>query len=756
MPRKLAILSLSALFLIAYSAGAQQVEGDGGKPVRNQSSQDLPPVTPPNRPVIGIALEGGGALGFAHIGVLQWLEEHRIPVDRISGTSMGALAGAVYATGATPAEMRTLALSKAISSVFTFETPYSTASFRRRQDRRDIPQVLTIGLKGRYGLRNALLADSGLNQFLNREFFAYTNRNLDYDRLPIPFRCVATDLTTLQAVSFKSGPLSEAVRASLSLPGVFSPVQAGNGDSLVDGGIVDNLPTGVLRSELHADIVVAVHLEIGNLSASDTGSIVGVLDRAFSAGIMANEVQSEKLADIVVDVPTGSFSTTDYDKANELIQAGYNAAEQNRTALLRYALDESGWQAHLAARQARRLTAPGVLRTVQVVGGEPGAVQEVERDLKPAEGKPVSSRAVYEGLKDVQADGEYEANYETFTLPQNPASTPPDAGILVHLQKEPGGPPFLLVGPEVAASTSNVTREEVALRLINQGLGGFGSEFRASARIGYLTDLGAEYYRLLSPSGYYVQPDARVLRQPVYIWTNQKRIAERFQQNLDAGFEAGRTIGNSMQIAAHWDAEDTHWSLRTGNDGGGYISGTAQTGTLRFVLDKAATDSISPAGTRLSLTAGALYHAVDSDNAPLLRMSFNHTHPLGDTNILGIGGDINSYLRARVAEPFQFTLGGPMRLSASSFDEYRGTDTSLARMGMMHRLAALPTGLGQGLYAVVGYEAGEIWSPAQKAILRQDGTTGLVAATPLGLVTFGVSVGDAGHRKVFFTIGRWF
>jgi NTE family protein len=97
-----------------------------------------------------------------------------------------------------------------------------------------------------------------------------------------------------------------------------------------------------------------------------------------------------------------------------------------------------------------------------------------------------------------------------------------------------------------------------------------------------------------------------------------------------------------------------------------------------------------------------------------------------------------------------------MRLSASSFDEYRGTDTSLARMGMMHRLAALPTGLGQGLYAVVGYEAGEIWSPAQKAILRQDGTTGLVAATPLGLVTFGVSVGDAGHRKVFFTIGRWF
>ena len=97
-----------------------------------------------------------------------------------------------------------------------------------------------------------------------------------------------------------------------------------------------------------------------------------------------------------------------------------------------------------------------------------------------------------------------------------------------------------------------------------------------------------------------------------------------------------------------------------------------------------------------------------------------------------------------------------MRLSASSFDEYRGTDTYLASAGYMRRIAALPTGLGQGLYAAIGYEAGEIWSVQSKAILRQDGMTGLVASTPIGLVTFGISVGDAGHRKVFVTLGRWF
>jgi len=118
--------------------------------------------------------------------------------------------------------------------------------------------------------------------------------------------------------------------------------------------------------------------------------------------------------------------------------------------------------------------------------------------------------------------------------------------------------------------------------------------------------------------------------------------------------------------------------------------------------------------------------------------------------------EVDSYLRANVAQPFRFVLGGPMRLSASAFDEYRGTDLYLARSGYMHRIAALPTGLGQGLYALLGYEAGEIWSPEQRAVLRQDGTLGLVGNTPIGLVTFGVSVGDAGHRKVFLTLGRWF
>jgi NTE family protein len=753
-------LKLTAAFLIPFFlsvlAPGQQSDLSFADDHSNVSDRaDLPAVTPSGRPSIGLAFEGGGALGLAHIGVLQWLEDNRVPIDRISGTSMGSLVGGLYATGRSPAELRALASGSAITSVFSLQSSYADASFRRRQDRQEMPQSVTLGLKSRYALRNALLAGRGVDEFLSREFFSYSGQELDYDRLPIPFRCVATDLNTLEAVTFSGGPLSQSVRASISLPGIFPPAQGRNGHSLVDGGIVDNLPTDVLRKDLHADFVIAVYLGNGALSASDTGSIVGVLNRAFTAGIEHNVQEAEKLADVVIEVPIGKFSTTDYDKAGQLIEAGYKAAEKNRAVLQQSALNEADWQAYLFARKSRQLGSPGILRQVRIEGGESGAVLEAQRDMKHFEGKAASPQAISVGLNGVQADGEYEAAYETFPIPGSAAANM-DTGVLVHLSKDPTGPPFLLVGPDGAAATSNITRGEIALRLIDQNLGGFGSEFRGSARIGYMTDLSAEYYRLLSPSGYFVQPEARILRTPVYIWTNQKRIAERFQQNLEAGLVAGRTVNNHLQIAAEWRAIDTRWSLRTGNDGGGYLNGTAQTGLLHITLDEAASGSISPYGFRVSASAGALYHAVASDNAPLVQFDFSATHSWREKSIFGLSGEINSYLRARVADPYRFTLGGPMHLSASSFDEYRGTDTSLARAGFLHRIAAMPTGLGHGLYAAFGYEAGEIWSPDHRTILRQDGTAGLVAATPLGVISLGVSVGDAGHRKVFLTIGRWF
>jgi NTE family protein len=727
----------------------------------------LPASAPAGRPVIGLALEGGGALGIAHVGVLQWMEEHHIPIDRIAGTSMGSLVGGLYASGVSPAQLRALATSDAFTGVFTLQTPYSDLSYRRRQDRRDIPDSLTLGLRNGLQARNGLLSDRGVNGFLDTNMSAYNSHELDFNSMPIPFRCVATDLNTLHSVTFASGPLPTAIRASISIPGVFSPVKDAEGHYLADGGILDNLPTDVLKRDLGADIVIAVHLKSDVFSNSDIGSVLGVLSRAFSAGIEQNVEQSESLATVLIVVPLDSYSTTDYNKGGQLIREGYLAAQANSAALLRYALNDQDWAAYLAARQARIHPQPGNLLAVKVAGGSPGATHIVQRDTAPLAGQPISPAAIISALSPVQSNGVYSATFQTYTpsptgsqpsAPSNSASggaAIPDTGIQVRLTKDTIGPPYLIVSPELVAETSNITRMGLDLRVVDQNLGGYGSEARGTAEVGYRTALEIEYYRLLTPRGFFLQPTAGVLRQPVYLWENQKRVAERFQQNLSAGLQLGRTFGNSAQLSATWSALDTRWALRTGS-GGPYITGTAQTGLLRIDIDRAASGTLSPSGYRFSASAGAFYHAVSSANSPLAQLSFSRTLSLGADNILAATGEINSYLRANVAQPFRFTLGGPMRLSASSFDEFRGTDTYLARAGYLHRIAALPTGLGQGLYAVFGYEAGEIWSPEQHAILRQDGTTGVIASTPVGVVSVGVSVGDAGHRKVFVTLGRLF
>ncbi len=727
---------------------------------------DLPPTLPAGRSSIGIALEGGGALGLAHIGVLKWLEEHRIPVDRVAGTSMGALVGSFYASGLSAQQLETIATDADFGRVFAVSRAYTDLSFRRKQDSTDLPQGVQIGLKGGPSLRNALLTDDGLNEFLRTNLKGYNRAPLDYNKLPIPFRCVATDLTSLQRVVFDGGPLPLAVRASISIPGIFAPVGL-NGHYLVDGAIVDNLPTDIARQDLHADIVIGVHLGSVRFGEGDVSSVVGVFARAYSAGTARNEILARSSADVVIDTDLTRFSTNDYDHVRDLIAAGYAAAAQSHDALDRFTLSEADWQIYLDARHARTRPAPAATAVARVEGGSPGAQARTLRALAPLSGQSIDDGRISQALRAVEGSGSYNATYQTFaptafiTNPARPNDAPsataaPDTGLLVRLSRVSNGPPFLLFGPDITAVTSNVTRTSLDFRFIDQDVGGFGSELRADVRVGFLTQFSGEYYRLLNPHGYFLQPHLGVVREPVYLWQNQHRVSERLFQQAGGGFDFGRTFTRNLQVAAEWRAQVIRWHLTTGLDADPTVSGTAQTALLHLRYDSTESGTVSPRGSRIDLAVGALLHAPQSQTAPTAQLRLGKTIALYQKNIVGLSFDADTYLRRNVTDPLRFTLGGPLRLSASSVDEYRGTDDFLARIGYLRQIASLPSGLGQGLYLTLGYEAGEIWSPTSPALLRQDGLLGLVAATPLGAIKFGGSIGDAGHRKVFFSLGRLF
>jgi NTE family protein len=292
--------------------------------------------------------------------------------------------------------------------------------------------------------------------------------------------------------------------------------------------------------------------------------------------------------------------------------------------------------------------------------------------------------------------------------------------------------------------------------VIDQNLGGFGSELRADLRLGYLTQTSVEYYRLLSPAGWFVQPRLSGLREPVYIWANQVRTAEYFEQMAGGGLDVGRTFNRNKQASLEYRTRDVRWHLTSGLLSSGEVSGTANTAMAHYVYDSTVSGTVSPHGYRFDLAAGALFDTVDSHRAPMMQLRMGKSFTFHEKNLFGLSADVDTYFRHQVTEPLRFTLGGPYRLSASSFDEYRGTDTYLVRAGYLRRLASLPTGLGQGVYAFSAYEAGETWSPERAAFLREDVLGGVLLDTPLGVVTFGGSVGDAGRRKILLSIGKLF
>src|ERR1700720_2981391 len=263
---------------------------------------------PAHRPRIGLVLEGGGALGLAHIGVLKWLEENRIPVDMIAGSSMGALVGGTYATGESPDQIANLISSIKWHEVLRGATRYKDLSFRRKEDRQDYPNAFEFGLKQGAQFPSGFNSGQQVGLILDHVGLPYSEMK-SFDELPIPFRCVATDLVAGDSYVFDHGSLAEAMRASMSLPAFFTPVRERN-RVLVDGGLVNNLPVDVAR-QMGADIVIAVHLALPRLDPNAPLSSVTVLQRSANVSIAVNELRSMEDADILLKADAERFTMTD-------------------------------------------------------------------------------------------------------------------------------------------------------------------------------------------------------------------------------------------------------------------------------------------------------------------------------------------------------------------------------------------------------------------------------------------------------------
>jgi NTE family protein len=731
-------------------AGAGEEAASTSKLRLGPLDPSVPPTNVPHdRPIIGLALGGGGALALSEIGVLQWFEEHHIPVDEIAGTSMGSIIGALYATGHTPDEMQHVLTDESVSSVFRITQPYTALSFRRREDEREVPNAITLGLRHGVSFRNSLLTDSGLNELLDREFLRY-NDQTDFNDLPIPFRCQATDLNAAKTVTFARGSLQDAVRASASIPGVFRPFEL-NGHEYVDGAVLENLPTPDIQA-MRADVILAVSLPLEPVGNGDLDSILGVLNRAFAVAIENNEAQERKLANVVLMPDVSGFASTDYLNTIPLAKRGYAVAEAHKAELMKYALSDREWQQYIAGRAARIHGPADTVLSVKVNAPRPDLKEIVEKRFAPLVNQPVDTKQIDALLASVRSDGRYDADY---TVGYD-AEQPDRPILLVTVSDKKTGPPFLDVGVNIAAQTGGVTRASVNFILLDQDLGGYGSELRTKVDVGFLTRVESEYYRKLGQTGFFVAPRAGISREPFYIYSGNERLSERLLQQGGPGADVGWSDGREQELRAGWQFQNVSWTVDTGADTLPTYSGNAQKARVQYTFDSEDRALVPEYGVRLRTDFGYLYATPNSPSAPQLFTELDGSRTFRKKNVILFKAEGATMFNRDVAQPFRYTLGGPLRLSASAIDQYRGTDYFLVTPGYLRRIRSLPAPLNTSLFVGGSYEIGQMRSPEAATITRQDAYFGVIAETPFGVISVGPAIGNGGERKLVFTIGRLF
>ncbi len=712
------------------------------------ASQNGPSV-PQERMKVGVALEGGGALGLAHIGVLRWFEQHHIPIDYLSGNSMGGLVGGLYATGQSPDQIERTVKGMDWGLLLGGETPYQDLSYRRKEDARQVQSTLAIGFKKGASLPSGMNAGHQISLLIDRETLAYSDVK-SFDDLPIPFRCVATELVSGKAHVFSSGQLGLAMRSTMSLPGIFAPVRDGN-NLYVDGELVDNLPTDLARS-MGPDVVIAIHLQVSPTTADDIQSLFGVLGRSITISSAASEVRGMEAADIVVKVDVQKFTALDFNQADALIKKGMEAAEEKAKILQPYALDQAEWDEYVARRDARKRGPVGAPQFVKVEGTTPVLNKKIETFLQPMVNKPIDTKKLDTDLTRLTGIGRFAS--ASYGLTEVGGET----GLLVNVREKNNAPPVLQIAFSIDGTEPENVTYALGGRLTFLDVGGLGSEWRTDFAIGNTYGISSEYYkRFVQSSKWFYSPEANVSNSGQWIYSYDNPQADYRIVRAGVGLDVGYAVDRFSEVRAGYEFGYLNADLRLGTPAFSSVKGQVGDTRLRLVTDHLDEPVVPLAGYFGQLNFHFFDKSPGAPSAfPNLEMKTEYFKPVSLRSSLFLVAEGGTTMGHEQTGIPQYFLGGTKGLLAYGTNEVRGNQYFFFRSGYMHRLIALPPFVGGGVYAVGVYEIGKMYDAPGVSKLPNDGAGGIIVRTAFGPVFIGGSVGDTGHATWFFSLGHLF
>jgi NTE family protein len=701
-----------------------------------------------HRPRIGLALSGGGARGLAHIGVLQWMEENHIPVDSVAGTSMGALVGAMFATGMNGPQMRHFVQTIDWDDVLLREPSYDQLSYRRKQDRRSLQIGAMLGLKHGLNGPNGLSPAHGVGLLIDRIAFPYSTIS-SYDDLPTPFRCVATDMLTGDAVTLSTEPLAQSLRATMSIPGVFTPTEL-NGRLLADGGVVNNIPTDVARA-MHSDIVIAIDI-VPPLGGRDKlQTLAGVLDQSISVMTLEHDRRSLQQADFVLAPDLGNYGVFSYHDAEAIIRLGYEGAARQSAALLRFSLPDDEWQQYVADRDSRRRTPEKSANVLEVTGITGDEQQRLQKRLGKTLNDDLNLNHLDARLTHIVGEGKFDRlGYEGFTQNGLP-------GLRVVAHEKTYGPPFVDLAVNVNGSGVAAFDFSAGARITFMDVKGHGGEWRNDLLLGSSNLAASEFYQPLAMSHFFVAPYAFASKTARNAFTELTRTAIFGDERAGGGFDLGYNSGRRSEFRLGYEIFSGKLAPLVGSAGLPILKGSTGELRARYVWDGQDSPAVPSTGTRILAELSRVLQspglARPVNQLDVQTSTFIPTSDKTSMFVLASGG---TTFRS-TAGPFQvFALGGPFRLGAYLPQEFLGSHYGYASLGFRRELYRLPQFVGKKIYWGGWYEAGTAFNDPDKVVVRGSFNAGIIAETIVGPVALAASASPTGQSRVNFSIGKIF
>ncbi len=705
------------------------------------------------RPKVGLVLSGGAARGLAHIGVLKALEEQGVKIDAIAGTSMGAVIGGLYASGYKVEELEKLARTIDWQQALSDAPPRKDVPFRRKQDDRDflVKQKISFRDDGSLGLPLGVIQGQNLALLLE-SLLAHTSDTRDFNKLPIPFRAVATDIASGEKVVFSRGHLPQVIRASMSIPAVFAPVEL-DGRLLVDGGMVDNIPLDIVR-EMGVDVAIVVDIGTPLRNRKQLGTVVDVLNQSIT--LMTRRNSEEQLAalhrdDILIQPPLASISATDFGRAEEMMEAGYRATRilDSRLAALR----PPGADVELAVARSPSQRTP-VITAIRIENDSKVSDDVIRYYIRQPIGEPLE-------LDRLQTDMGTLYGLDYFDRVQyRVVHKGQDHTLVINARGRTGGTDYLRLGLNLSDDMRGDSAFNLGASYRVNGINKLGAEWLTRAQIGDVQELYSEFYQPLDAgSRYFVAPYLNLGSQNIEATLDDDPVAEYRLERYGFGLNLGRQIGTSGEVRLGVGQAWGEANVRIGDQDLPKASFNEGFYELKYSFDTLDNVYFPHHGEDIRLTLRQFEPDLGSDQR-YRQWDFKLDKALSSgPNTFVLGGRYGRTLDDADVVVSSMVMGGARQLSGFRQNSLSGQNLSLARVVYYRRLtprAYLP--LDFPLYLGGSLERGRVWNNDNEFDSGYINAASIFLGfdTPLGPLSFSYGFNTEDQKAVYLNLGQTF